>query len=51
MPQMSPMWWETLFLLFNLILLLINILMFWIMETKTLSIKIKTSKKESSWKW
>nr|UPL65354.1 ATPase subunit 8 [Meschia woodwardi] len=51
MPQMSPLWWEILFIMFILSFMFINMIMFWgidsMMETK----KFKLNNKVMNWKW
>nr|QUM11267.1 ATP synthase F0 subunit 8 [Nysius cymoides] len=51
MPQMSPMWWEILFILFNLTLIMMNIMIYWL-KTPTSESESTTIKKTSmNWKW
>nr|YP_010222592.1 ATP synthase F0 subunit 8 [Neojurtina typica]UCC46055.1 ATP synthase F0 subunit 8 [Neojurtina typica] len=52
MPQMSPMWWEILFLVFTLSFILINIFIY---HYKQEQIKYKSSSKlnmsQYNWMW
>nr|YP_009727908.1 ATP synthase F0 subunit 8 [Notonecta montandoni]QHZ87283.1 ATP synthase F0 subunit 8 [Notonecta montandoni] len=52
MPQMSPMWWTTLFMLFLLSFLLVMMIMYFNKEYKPLSMEItKKEMKMLNWKW
>nr|YP_010373827.1 ATPase subunit 8 [Arocatus melanocephalus]UPI55354.1 ATPase subunit 8 [Arocatus melanocephalus] len=51
MPQMSPMWWEILFLTFNLMLMLMMIMIYWMKNTSVKKINKNYSSKEILWKW
>nr|QUJ10156.1 ATP synthase F0 subunit 8 [Tropidothorax sinensis] len=51
MPQMSPMWWEMLFISFNMLFMMINIFIFWNTKANPISNKIKISKTQNIWKW
>nr|AZL35831.1 ATP synthase F0 subunit 8 [Cosmoscarta bispecularis]QHR79671.1 ATP synthase F0 subunit 8 [Cosmoscarta dorsimacula] len=51
MPQMAPMWWTMLFLMFNSMFLLSNMLMYFIFN---LNNKMKANKmlmNQMNWKW
>nr|UPL65471.1 ATPase subunit 8 [Cryptorhamphus sp.] len=51
MPQMSPLWWETLFISFTLILMLMNVILFYNKMNKSESEYKKYNKKQINWKW
>nr|UPL65549.1 ATPase subunit 8 [Artheneis intricata] len=52
MPQMSPLWWEILYLMFIMLFIMVNCIIYWGINSdmavslpKTQELKIKT------WKW
>nr|AIT59006.1 ATP synthase F0 subunit 8 [Qinlingacris elaeodes] len=53
MPQMSPLMWFSLFILFSIILILFNQMNFFLFKTKMLNNmeKSKIESKNLSWKW
>nr|QCI09368.1 ATP synthase F0 subunit 8 [Lygaeus sp. FS-2019] len=51
MPQMSPMWWEILFVTFNMMFLMINIIMYWNIGGESKLFSSNLNKKETNWKW
>nr|YP_002735099.1 ATP synthase F0 subunit 8 [Yemmalysus parallelus]ABZ02141.1 ATP synthase F0 subunit 8 [Yemmalysus parallelus]UPL65497.1 ATPase subunit 8 [Metatropis brevirostris] len=52
MPQMAPLWWETLFIMFLLLYLIMNIMIFWTKGNKLINKKSLTkSFKELNWKF
>nr|AZL35858.1 ATP synthase F0 subunit 8 [Cosmoscarta mandarina] len=51
MPQMAPMWWITLFMTFNLMFLLLNMLMYFIFNLNNKIKSMKMKKSQMNWKW
>nr|WHU31842.1 ATP synthase F0 subunit 8 [Aeschrocoris tuberculatus] len=53
MPQMSPLWWEMLYLMFIMSFILVNISIYYNNQTKNkLSTEMKYKNKKSLiWKW
>nr|AZL35884.1 ATP synthase F0 subunit 8 [Okiscarta uchidae] len=51
MPQMAPLWWTTLFLMFNLTFLLLNMMMYFIFNLNNKMKIAKTMKNQMNWKW
>nr|QDP18020.1 ATP synthase F0 subunit 8 [Sphenacris crassicornis] len=53
MPQMSPMMWFSLFLLFSLTMVLFNQIMFFLFKTNKILMKSKEMNKnyKTNWKW
>nr|YP_009544118.1 ATP synthase F0 subunit 8 [Cosmoscarta dorsimacula]AZJ53293.1 ATP synthase F0 subunit 8 [Cosmoscarta dorsimacula] len=51
MPQMAPMWWTMLFLMFNLTFLLLNMLMYFIINFNNKMKFNKMMKNQMIWKW
>nr|YP_011011070.1 ATP synthase F0 subunit 8 [Cymoninus sechellensis]WPW49238.1 ATP synthase F0 subunit 8 [Cymoninus sechellensis] len=52
MPQMSPMWWEMLFIYFMMLFLIMNSIIFWSINMKNKSnFKNLEKNKEMNWKW
>nr|UPL65367.1 ATPase subunit 8 [Nithecus jacobaeae] len=51
MPQMSPMWWEILFIMFNMTLIMMNIMIYWQKSPKTSKNLMKMMKNSMNWKW
>nr|AZL35871.1 ATP synthase F0 subunit 8 [Cosmoscarta exultans] len=51
MPQMAPMSWTMLFLIFNLMFLLSNMMMYFIFNINNKVKHYKTLKNEMNWKW
>nr|UGS80519.1 ATP synthase F0 subunit 8 [Prolachesilla sp. PrspLA] len=51
MPQMNPMWWVTLFLMFIFILLLTNSLNYFYKNYKMSFVNMKMNKMSQNWKW
>nr|YP_002640590.1 ATP synthase F0 subunit 8 [Hydroscapha granulum]CAM35434.1 ATP synthase F0 subunit 8 [Hydroscapha granulum] len=56
MPQMAPMNWLILFILFSVIFLLFNMINYFIMKNESSNLSIEhsfkpTSKKSMIWKW
>nr|WAP91726.1 ATP synthase F0 subunit 8 [Idiocerini gen. 'Neoamritatus' sp.] len=50
MPQMSPMWWLTLMLMFNLLYLITNNILYFNYKIKNKEL-IKSNKMKMIWKW
>nr|QKW88758.1 ATP synthase F0 subunit 8 [Idiocerus herrichii] len=50
MPQMSPMWWLTLMLIFNLTYLMMNSMLYFNYQTKN-KYSMKLLKYKLTWKW
>nr|YP_010736939.1 ATP synthase F0 subunit 8 [Chinaocerus tubulatus]WEP24826.1 ATP synthase F0 subunit 8 [Chinaocerus tubulatus] len=50
MPQMAPMWWMTMMLIFNLTYLMTTTMLYFNYKIKTKS-SIKVNKPELNWKW
>nr|WEP24839.1 ATP synthase F0 subunit 8 [Metidiocerus sp.] len=50
MPQMSPMWWLTLMLVFNLLYMMVNSMMYFNYKIKNKD-STKLSKFKLNWKW
>nr|YP_002727939.1 ATP synthase F0 subunit 8 [Orius niger]ABZ02076.1 ATP synthase F0 subunit 8 [Orius niger] len=51
MPQMAPMWWLSLYIMFILSFFMIMICMYYVFN-KTISVKTSSSKKKMiNWKW
>nr|YP_010923083.1 ATP synthase F0 subunit 8 [Nysius inconspicuus]WJZ45486.1 ATP synthase F0 subunit 8 [Nysius inconspicuus] len=50
MPQMSPMWWEILFILFNMTLIMMNIMIYW-QKMPNYKSELTIKKKTMNWKW
>nr|YP_010271134.1 ATP synthase F0 subunit 8 [Anchon yunnanense]UKB86899.1 ATP synthase F0 subunit 8 [Anchon yunnanense] len=50
MPQMSPLWWLTLMLTFNLMLVISSSMLYFNPENKTIK-KKKLIKNEMMWAW
>nr|YP_010963552.1 ATP synthase F0 subunit 8 [Hemicentrus obliquus]WKZ08035.1 ATP synthase F0 subunit 8 [Hemicentrus obliquus] len=50
MPQMSPLWWLTLMLSFNLMIAMAMSMMYFNFSM-IMSKKYKSMKKEMNWKW
>nr|YP_009228433.1 ATP synthase F0 subunit 8 [Idioscopus nitidulus]AKU47320.1 ATP synthetase F0 subunit 8 [Idioscopus nitidulus] len=50
MPQMSPMWWLTLMLVFNLFYLIMNSLLYFNYDKK-FHLKTSTKKLKMNWLW
>nr|QUI77261.1 ATP synthase F0 subunit 8 [Mitjaevia shibingensis] len=50
MPQMSPMWWTTLMVMFIIIFLILMTNMYFNLNNK-LTMKVMLLKKNMSWKW
>nr|UBI44030.1 ATP synthase F0 subunit 8 [Eysarcoris annamita] len=52
MPQMSPLWWEILFMMFIISYILMNIMLYFMIQMKY---NIKNNKmyfiNQSNWKW
>nr|YP_010759063.1 ATP synthase F0 subunit 8 [Oedipoda miniata]WEX31973.1 ATP synthase F0 subunit 8 [Oedipoda miniata] len=52
MPQMSPMMWFSLFILFSIAMIMFNQMNFFIYKSPTIKIFKKTMmKKDTNWKW
>nr|YP_007626995.1 ATP synthase F0 subunit 8 [Chauliops fallax]AFV25568.1 ATP synthase F0 subunit 8 [Chauliops fallax] len=52
MPQMSPMSWETLFIMFIMLYLITNMMIYWTKEKKTSQNKMsKNMTMHMNWKW
>nr|YP_009472937.1 ATP synthase F0 subunit 8 [Metatropis longirostris]AST10167.1 ATP synthase F0 subunit 8 [Metatropis longirostris] len=52
MPQMAPMWWELLFMMFMMSYLLMNMIMFWNNENKiNKTLMNKKMNTEINWKF
>nr|YP_009142406.1 ATP synthase F0 subunit 8 [Trilophidia annulata]AKH04358.1 ATP synthase F0 subunit 8 [Trilophidia annulata]QOL00780.1 ATP synthase F0 subunit 8 [Trilophidia annulata] len=52
MPQMSPMMWFSLFIIFSITMMMFNQLNFFTYKpNKIKSISMKNKKKELNWKW
>nr|QDI94079.1 ATP synthase F0 subunit 8 [Leucophoroptera quadrimaculata] len=53
MPQMSPMWWSTLFIMFITTYMLVMVLMYFFNMYKLKTYKKKLNKKHNNinWKW
>nr|AZL35844.1 ATP synthase F0 subunit 8 [Ectemnonotum fruhstorferi] len=51
MPQMSPMWWTTLFLMFNSMFLLTNMLMYYIFNMNNKMNMMNMLKNQMNWSW
>nr|QNG56395.1 ATP synthase F0 subunit 8 [Macrohyliota sp. 2 MJ-2020] len=51
MPQMAPLSWLTLFLIFSLTFLLYNCLIYYSFKYKNFFLKNKIFKKTIIWKW
>nr|YP_009450286.1 ATP synthase F0 subunit 8 [Notonecta chinensis]AOW68976.1 ATP synthase F0 subunit 8 [Notonecta chinensis] len=52
MPQMSPMWWTTLFSLFLLSFLLVMMIMYFNKEYKPITPQVESKKMSTlNWKW
>nr|YP_002727913.1 ATP synthase F0 subunit 8 [Geocoris pallidipennis]ABZ02011.1 ATP synthase F0 subunit 8 [Geocoris pallidipennis]UPL65445.1 ATPase subunit 8 [Geocoris pallidipennis] len=51
MPQMSPMWWELLFISFLMIYMLMNSIMYWNKEEIMKSEKSNKLISYLKWKW
>nr|QFK69090.1 ATP synthase F0 subunit 8 [Phymatostetha punctata] len=49
MPQMAPLWWTSLFMMFILSYMMINVMMYFNMNHVTKKIKIKFI--NMNWKW
>nr|AYE40948.1 ATP synthase F0 subunit 8 [Idioscopus sp. 'myrica']WEP24787.1 ATP synthase F0 subunit 8 [Idioscopus sp. 'myrica'] len=50
MPQMSPMWWLTLMLMFNLLYLMMNTILYFNYKVKNKN-QILMKKSKMNWKW
>nr|YP_010610879.1 ATP synthase F0 subunit 8 [Nabicerus dentimus]WAP91700.1 ATP synthase F0 subunit 8 [Nabicerus dentimus] len=50
MPQMSPMWWMTLMLIFNMCYLMMNTMLYFNYNIKN-KYTIKMDKLKLTWKW
>nr|URH16492.1 ATP synthase F0 subunit 8 [Neotermes castaneus]WHM51553.1 ATP synthase F0 subunit 8 [Neotermes castaneus] len=52
MPQMMPMWWSTLFIMFSMTLILFASTNYYTMSPKVKSTaKTSTTMKKLNWKW
>nr|AFY16835.1 ATP synthase F0 subunit 8 [Lethocerus deyrollei]AOY34901.1 ATP synthase F0 subunit 8 [Lethocerus deyrollei]BCH52381.1 ATP synthase FO subunit 8 [Kirkaldyia deyrolli] len=52
MPQMSPLWWSTLFIMFiSLFMVMCTINYFMVFYKKTKKINQKMTKTPMNWKW
>nr|YP_009443864.1 ATP synthase F0 subunit 8 [Amphigerontia montivaga]ATU07085.1 ATP synthase F0 subunit 8 [Amphigerontia montivaga] len=52
MPQMNPMWWFSLFIVFSLVLILSNSLnYFYFNPSISQASSLKSTKKSFNWKW
>nr|YP_010996508.1 ATP synthase F0 subunit 8 [Concaveplana hamulusa]WPC85250.1 ATP synthase F0 subunit 8 [Concaveplana hamulusa] len=50
MPQMSPMWWMSLMILFIFMMLMFNSMIYFIFSSK-MDIKLSLENKQLTWKW
>nr|QWC53822.1 ATP synthase F0 subunit 8 [Concaveplana rufolineata] len=50
MPQMSPMWWMSLMILFIFMMLMFNSMIYFIFSSK-MNIKLTLENKQLIWKW
>nr|WRQ18254.1 ATP synthase F0 subunit 8 [Nandigallia matai] len=50
MPQMSPMWWTSIFILLNCLIMILMTMMYFIKETNFKK-KITLINKSMKWKW
>nr|YP_009654670.1 ATP synthase F0 subunit 8 [Hoplistodera incisa]QCI09199.1 ATP synthase F0 subunit 8 [Hoplistodera incisa] len=50
MPQMAPLWWEILFIIFFMTFLIINIMVYFSMN-KSMKIKTSDNKKSNQLNW
>nr|YP_009306193.1 ATP synthase F0 subunit 8 [Panaorus albomaculatus]AOP18550.1 ATP synthase F0 subunit 8 [Panaorus albomaculatus] len=51
MPQMSPMWWETLFILFIMLYLMMNFIIYWMNNKNFNGNKEYLKSNNFKWKW
>nr|UPL65679.1 ATPase subunit 8 [Homoeocerus unipunctatus] len=52
MPQMAPLWWESLFIFFILSFLFMNMIMFFNKNNKPINLNEKMMKiNQLKWKW
>nr|UPL65432.1 ATPase subunit 8 [Henestaris halophilus] len=51
MPQMSPMWWELLMIMFILLFIMTNSLIYWINYNKPASMSSYMEMSKDKWKW
>nr|YP_010373801.1 ATPase subunit 8 [Harmostica fulvicornis]UPI55328.1 ATPase subunit 8 [Harmostica fulvicornis] len=51
MPQMSPMWWETLFIAFIMLFIMINTLIYWNQKSQMKQQKGMNKLNMNNWKW
>uniref|UniRef100_UPI0031F3822C ATP synthase F0 subunit 8 n=1 Tax=Pyrgodera armata TaxID=1964324 RepID=UPI0031F3822C len=51
MPQMSPMMWFSLFIMFSITMILFNQMIFFMHKTEMIKMNKKTTKKMMNWKW
>nr|YP_009701197.1 ATP synthase F0 subunit 8 [Idgia oculata]QEQ14403.1 ATP synthase F0 subunit 8 [Idgia oculata] len=51
MPQMSPLNWTMLFLMFTMIFLVINLINFYLFNYKSQNFSLKSKKMITNWKW
>nr|YP_010952895.1 ATP synthase F0 subunit 8 [Empoascanara quarta]WMQ52338.1 ATP synthase F0 subunit 8 [Empoascanara quarta] len=50
MPQMSPMWWTTLMMLFTFLFVLLMVMMYFELK-KSVHFKTKLNFQKMNWKW
>nr|ATD85992.1 ATP synthase F0 subunit 8 [Sophonia linealis] len=50
MPQMSPLWWLTLMLMFILSMMMMNSIIYFYLDSNNYE-KVKIFNKQFSWKW
>nr|UPL65406.1 ATPase subunit 8 [Dinomachus sikhimensis] len=52
MPQMAPLWWETLYIMFIMMLMLTNIIIYyWTNKMPSPTTMDKKMSSVSNWKW
>nr|YP_010836018.1 ATP synthase F0 subunit 8 [Oedipoda caerulescens]WGC89948.1 ATP synthase F0 subunit 8 [Oedipoda caerulescens]WIW75298.1 ATP synthase F0 subunit 8 [Oedipoda caerulescens] len=51
MPQMSPMMWFSLFILFSIMMIIFNQMNFFLYKPSKIKIHKKMTKKNMNWKW
>nr|UPL65302.1 ATPase subunit 8 [Stenophyella macreta] len=51
MPQMAPLWWEILFILFIMLLMITITLMYWNIKTPKMQVNGLNKTNNVNWKW